>query len=122
MRQALGDPAGRIFGQALGSFLKILHTAASRDIGMHRPCCGRVAPDEVLIVRILADCGGETLDPARSRLRDLLPPTAARVAADYGGAVVQSLSACGFPLRPDKAIGGAGKSGRFIHSVPRRLQ
>ncbi|MDJ0949740.1 MAG: hypothetical protein QNJ94_12550 [Alphaproteobacteria bacterium] len=122
LRHAFGEPAGRVFGQALGSFLNILHTAATRQIGMRRPCCGRVAPDEILIARILANCHGEDAMPARALLEDLLPRTAARVAADYGVAAMEALSACGFSHRPEGVPRGDGGAQRFVHTVPRGLQ
>ena len=95
-----GMARGATICQALDSFLWVLNTSACRQVGLGRLCCDRVWPDELRLITILSHCQGAAESEAVAQLSDLLPPTAARVAVDFAGAVAEILQTSGYRL-PD---------------------
>lgn len=118
----LGPRTGGVIAQALSSFLTILDGSSNRDISIGRIGCRRVCADELMILKVMALCQDGPGDAARHMLAQRLPPTAARIAGDYGAAAATALAASGYPLCHDRAGDAPGSARRYVHTATQTMQ
>ncbi len=101
LHRVFGDEDGAKLGLALDCLMWVLNRCGLRTLrfgGLH---CTRLWPDELGLLAVLDLAQqGERDIPARL-LADILPATAARVAADYAGAAGAAMARNGYSLQRD---------------------
>ena len=102
LSNAMGQKAARQSLGALEGLLRILMGFAARRIRHHQACCGVVAPDESLLLRLVASAQHENLAEAETLAAMLVSQfgVAEAVAAAKALATALRSGGVGLPLRP----------------------
>lgn len=115
--ERLGGFRGRAAAGALDGFLGIFNAAAGRDIFLGRPCCRRLTPDEAHVLDLIGVCRYASNTEARRVLGANVPPTAARLAVDYGATLAGLFEEAGYALPPGVHLEPANQS-IHVHPMP----